>query len=93
MKFDSVLIANRGEIACRIIRSAKAMGLRTVAVYSEADGDAPHVTMADDSVLIGPGPVGESYLVSERLIEAAMAAGAQAVHPGYGFFSKGQNCT
>lgn len=86
--FSSVLIANRGEIACRIIRTAKAMGLRTVAVYSEADADAPHVRMADEAVLLGPAPVAESYLNAARIFDAMKASGAEAVHPGYGFLSE-----
>lgn len=86
--FDSVLVANRGEIACRVIRSAKAQGYRTVAVYSEADADAPHVQMADQAVLIGPAPVKESYLDPERILAAAAKTGAGAIHPGYGFLSE-----
>ena len=86
--FEKILIANRGEIATRVIRTAQAMGYRTVAVYSEADADAPHVLMADEAVPIGPAPVGESYLVAEKLIEAARLSGADAVHPGYGFLSE-----
>ena len=86
--FTSLLIANRGEIACRVMRTAKTMGLRAIAVYSEADADAPHVAMADEAVLIGPAPVAESYLNAARIIEAAQAAGAEAVHPGYGFLSE-----
>ena len=86
--FTSILIANRGEIACRVMRTAKAMGLRAIAVYSEADADAPHVKMADDAFLLGPAPVGDSYLNAARVIEAAKAAGAEAVHPGYGFLSE-----
>lgn len=87
-RFSSVLIANRGEIACRVIRSARALGLRTIAVYSEADRGAPHVALADEAVLIGPGPVGESYLRPEKIIEAAQLSGAEAIHPGYGFLSE-----
>ena len=86
--FTSLLIANRGEIACRVMRTAKAMGLRAIAVYSEADADAPHVAMADEAILVGPAPVAESYLNAARIIEAAQAAGAEAVHPGYGFLSE-----
>ena len=86
--FDNILVANRGEIACRIMRTANAMGLRSIAVYSEADAQAPHVKMADEAVLIGPAPVGESYLLSEKILEAAKKAGAQAIHPGYGFLSE-----
>ena len=84
----SLLIANRGEIACRIIRTARAMGIRTVAVYSDADADALHVRSADDAVHIGPSPARESYLVGEKLIAAARATGAEAIHPGYGFLSE-----
>jgi 3-methylcrotonyl-CoA carboxylase alpha subunit len=87
-RFRTLLIANRGEIACRVIRSAKAMGLRTVAVYSEADRDAMHVAMADEAVLLGPARARDSYLNIERVIEAARESGAQAIHPGYGFLSE-----
>lgn len=83
-----LLIANRGEIACRIIRTAHAMGVRTVAVYSEADAEAMHVKMADSARLIGPAAAAESYLVHEKIIEAAKAEGAEAIHPGYGFLSE-----
>ena len=86
--FNKVLVANRGEIACRVIRTAKDMGYRTVAVYSEADAGAPHVDMADQAVCIGPAQVGESYLRIENIIAAAKTAGASAVHPGYGFLSE-----
>src|SRR4030095_2982529 len=84
----SLLIANRGEIACRIIRTARRMGIRTVAVYSDADAKALHVRMADEAVHIGPSPAGESYLVGGKIIEAAKATGAEAIHPGYGFLSE-----
>jgi geranyl-CoA carboxylase alpha subunit len=87
-RFTSILIANRGEIACRVIRTAKAQGYRTVAVYSDADARAPHVQMADAAVHIGPSPVHESYLVQEKIIAAARASGAEAIHPGYGFLSE-----
>ncbi|EED31654.1 acetyl-/propionyl-coenzyme A carboxylase alpha chain [gamma proteobacterium NOR5-3] len=87
-QFDSVLVANRGEIAVRVIRSAQAAGYRTIAVYSEADVDAPHVALADEAVLIGPAPVKESYLDPARILDAAARTGAQAIHPGYGFLSE-----
>ena len=86
--FDTVLIANRGEIACRVMTTARRMGLTTVAVYSDADATARHVAMADRAVHIGPAPVGESYLNGARIIAAAQASGAQAIHPGYGFLSE-----
>ncbi len=85
---ESVLIANRGEIACRIIRTARAMGVRTVAVFSDADAAAPHVRQADAAVYIGPSPARESYLVGDKIIAAALATGAEAIHPGYGFLSE-----
>jgi 3-methylcrotonyl-CoA carboxylase alpha subunit len=85
---QSLLIANRGEIACRIIRTARAMGIRTVAVYSDADAKALHVRQADEAVHIGPSPARESYLVGEKIIAAAKATGAEAIHPGYGFLSE-----
>ena len=88
MKFTKILIANRGEIALRIMRSAREMGIKTVAVYSEADRNALHVRYADESVCIGPPPSNQSYLVIDRLIAAAKSTGAQAIHPGYGFLSE-----
>ncbi|MDE2368684.1 MAG: acetyl/propionyl/methylcrotonyl-CoA carboxylase subunit alpha [Burkholderiales bacterium] len=88
--FKKILIANRGEIACRIIKTAKKMGIATVAVYSEADADARHVQLADESVLLGPAPSRESYLVADRIIAACKATGAEAVHPGYGFLSENE---
>jgi propionyl-CoA carboxylase alpha chain len=86
--FKKILIANRGEIACRVIRTAKRMGVKTVAVYSDADARAPHVLMADESVRLGPPPASESYLKAELIIDACKATGAEAVHPGYGFLSE-----
>ena len=86
--FSRLLIANRGEIACRVMRTAKQLGIQTVAVYSQADAGAPHVAMADQAVLIGPGPVGQSYLVAEKILQAAAQSGADAIHPGYGFLSE-----
>src|SRR5476649_1736750 len=86
--FKRILIANRGEIACRIIKTARRMGIATVAIYSEVDKDALHVEMADDAVLIGPPPAAESYLVIEKIIAACRETGAEAVHPGYGFLSE-----
>lgn len=85
---QSLLIANRGEIACRVIRTARQMGIRTVAVYSDADADALHVREADEAVHIGPSPARESYLVGEKILAAAKATGAEAIHPGYGFLSE-----
>jgi propionyl-CoA carboxylase alpha chain len=86
--FKKILIANRGEIACRVIKTARRMGIATVAVYSDADRDAVHVEMADEAVHIGPSPAAQSYLIGERIIEACKATGAEAVHPGYGFLSE-----
>jgi propionyl-CoA carboxylase alpha chain len=86
--FKRILIANRGEIACRVIKTARRMGIETVAVYSEADRDALHVEMADEAVLIGPPQAAESYLLIDRIVEACRKTGAQAVHPGYGFLSE-----
>ena len=86
--FKKILIANRGEIACRVIRTARRMGIKTVAVYSDADARAPHVKMADESVRLGPPPAAESYLKAELIIDACKATGAEAVHPGYGFLSE-----
>ena len=86
--FAKILIANRGEIACRVIRTARKMGIATVAVYSDADARAPHVRMADQSVRLGPPPASESYLDAELIVDACKATGAEAVHPGYGFLSE-----
>ena len=88
--FTKILIANRGEIACRIIATAKKMGIATVAVYSEADSEARHVQMADEAVLLGPAPSRESYLVADKIIAAAKKTGAQAIHPGYGFLAENE---
>ena len=86
--FKKILIANRGEIACRVIKTARKMGIKTVAVYSDADARAPHVEMADEAVHIGPPPASESYLIADRIIAACKATGAEAVHTGYGFLSE-----
>ncbi|WP_439115184.1 acetyl-CoA carboxylase biotin carboxylase subunit [Hydrogenophaga sp.] len=88
--FTKILIANRGEIACRVIATAQKMGIATVAVYSEADKEARHVALADEAVLLGPAPSRESYLVADKIIAAAKATGAQAIHPGYGFLSENE---
>ena len=88
--FKKILIANRGEIACRVIKSARKMGIATVAVYSEADKDALHVALADEAVLLGPAPSRESYLVADRILAAAKQTGAEAIHPGYGFLSENE---
>ncbi|MCZ8176604.1 MAG: acetyl/propionyl/methylcrotonyl-CoA carboxylase subunit alpha [Burkholderiaceae bacterium] len=89
--FKKILIANRGEIACRVIKTARKMGIATVAVYSEADKDARHVDLADEAVLLGPAPSRESYLVADRIVAAAKATGAEAIHPGYGFLSENED--
>ena len=86
--FKKILIANRGEIACRVMETASRLGVRTVAVYSEADANARHVQMADEAILIGPAEVSESYLKADRILEAAKQTGAEAIHPGYGFLSE-----
>jgi propionyl-CoA carboxylase alpha chain len=89
--FKKILIANRGEIACRVIKSARKMGIRTVAVYSDADRNALHVRMADEAVHIGPSPAAQSYIVIDKIMAAIKATGAEAVHPGYGFLSENRN--
>ena len=86
--FSKILIANRGEIACRVIQTCKRMGIATVAVYSDADARAPFVKMADEAVHIGAAPAAESYLLADKIIEACKQTGAEAVHPGYGFLSE-----
>lgn len=89
--FDKILIANRGEIACRVIKTARKMGIKTVAIYSDADRNALHVEMADEAVHIGPPPANQSYIVIDKVMEAIKATSAQAVHPGYGSSPKTQN--
>ena len=86
--FDKILIANRGEIACRVMKTAKKMGIKTVAIYSDADKHALHVQMADEAVHIGPPPANQSYIVIDKVMDAIRQTGAQAVHPGYGFLSE-----
>ncbi len=86
--FEKILIANRGEIACRVIRTAKKLGIATVAVYSDADAHAQHVKLADEAVYIGQSPATQSYLQADRIIQAAIDTGSQAIHPGYGFLSE-----
>jgi 3-methylcrotonyl-CoA carboxylase alpha subunit len=86
--FRTLLIANRGEIACRVIRTARRLGIRCVAVFSEADAGALHVAMADEAHPIGPAPAAQSYLRADRILDAARASGAEAIHPGYGFLSE-----
>ncbi|PHR51381.1 MAG: methylcrotonoyl-CoA carboxylase, partial [Robiginitomaculum sp.] len=95
--FTSLLIANRGEIACRIIDTARQMGIRTIAVYSEADADARHVRLADEAICIGPAAASQSYLDGSKILDAARQSKAEAIHPGYGFLSENpdfaQSCT
>ena len=86
--FKKILIANRGEIACRVIKSARKMGIKTVAVYSDADRNALHVKMADEAVHIGPPPAAQSYIMIDKIMDAVRKSGAEAVHPGYGFLSE-----
>ena len=86
--FNKILIANRGEIACRVIKTARRMGIATVAVYSDADRDSLHVQLADEAVHIGAAPARESYLLGDRILAAAIDTDAQAIHPGYGFLSE-----
>ena len=86
--FKKILIANRGEIACRIIKTVRKLGIQTVAVYSEADKDALHVMQADEAICIGPPPSVQSYLAADKIVDACRSAGAEAVHPGYGFLSE-----
>src|SRR5690606_27261346 len=86
--FEKILIANRGEVAVRIIRTARRMGIKTVVVYSEADRDSLAVEMADEGVFIGPAPAAQSYLVIDKIVDAAKETGAQAIHPGFGFLSE-----
>jgi geranyl-CoA carboxylase alpha subunit len=88
VSFETILIANRGEVACRVIRTARALGYRTVAVFSDADANAPHVRQADAAVHLGASPAAESYLNAVAIVEAAKRSGAQAIHPGYGFLSE-----
>jgi acetyl-CoA carboxylase biotin carboxylase subunit len=90
-QISKILVANRGEIALRVMRSAREMGIKTVAVYSEADREALHVRFADEAVFIGPPPSSESYLRIEKIIAAAKQTGAQAIHPGYGFLSENED--
>ncbi|MCB1827188.1 MAG: 3-methylcrotonyl-CoA carboxylase, partial [Coxiellaceae bacterium] len=86
--FSKILVANRGEIACRIIKTAKTLNIKTVAVFSEIDANAMHVTMADEAFELGPAAPNKSYLNGSRIIELALASGANAIHPGYGFLSE-----
>src|SRR5690348_13674651 len=91
LMFEKILIANRGEIAVRVARTARRMGIRTVAVFSEADSGAMHVKVADEAICVGPAPAAESYLRGDRILDVARRTGAQAIHPGYGFLSENAN--
>ncbi|MDH3543909.1 MAG: 3-methylcrotonyl-CoA carboxylase, partial [Desulfuromonadales bacterium] len=86
--FDKILIANRGEIACRIIRTSRRLGIATVSVFSDADAQAMHVVQADEALWIGAAPARDSYLVGDRILQAALDSGAAAIHPGYGFLAE-----
>ena len=89
--FKSLLVANRGEIASRIIKTANDIGLKTIAVYTDADAMSPHVSIANEAINIGAGPIGDSYLSIKKIIDVAKKAGADAIHPGYGFLSENHN--
>ncbi|MGZ3158190.1 MAG: biotin carboxylase N-terminal domain-containing protein, partial [Burkholderiaceae bacterium] len=86
--YTKILVANRGEIACRVMRTAHKLGIKTVAIYSEADVESLHVRLADEAICVGPAPASESYLSAENVLKAALETGAQAIHPGYGFMSE-----